>query len=102
MELKKVRLKMARYIDLDDDEIIYCGNDGEYERYNIPTDIRTADVVERKKGEWVACDHDKWMHGVYALRCLNCNGGYHLSTEQTIGTWDFCPTCGADMRKEVK
>lgn len=46
---------MARYIDLDDDEIIYCGNDGEYERYNIPTDVRTADVVERNKEKWTPC-----------------------------------------------
>lgn len=82
---------MARYIDLDDDEIIYCGNDGEYERYNIPTDAPTADVVERKKGEWVSLNG--W------ITCSKC--GCEPPNETNIES-DFCPNCGADMRGEEK
>ena len=36
---------MSRYIDLDDSECVYCGNDGDYEKWNIPDDMPTADVV---------------------------------------------------------
>lgn len=37
---------MARYVNLDDSEVVYCGSDGDYEKYNIPYDMPTADVVE--------------------------------------------------------
>ena len=30
---------MAKWVDLDDDEVVYCGNRGEYENYNIPTEM---------------------------------------------------------------
>ena len=76
---------MARYIDLDDDEIIYCGNDGEYERYNIPTDAPSADVVERKKGEWI-----NNTNGTF--ECSLCGWKHSRS--------NYCPNCGADMRGE--
>lgn len=55
---------------------------------------------ERKTGKWVECDHEKWVVGVHALRCSECNGGYHLSNEMTIYYWNFCPNCGADMKGE--
>ena len=53
---------------------------------------------ERKKGNWIDGEHDQWMNGVFALRCSECNGGYHLSSEHVIGVWNYCPNCGADMR----
>ena len=34
-----------RLIDLDDDGIVYCGDDGEYVKYNIPSDMPTVDAV---------------------------------------------------------
>ena len=37
---------MAKYVNLDDYEVVYCGSDGDYEKYNIPYDMPTADVVE--------------------------------------------------------
>ena len=37
---------MAKYVNLDDCEVVYCGSDGDYEKYNIPYDMPTADVVE--------------------------------------------------------
>lgn len=30
---------MATWVDLDDDEVVYCGNRGEYENYNIPPEM---------------------------------------------------------------
>ena len=75
---------MARYIDLDDDEIIYCGNDGEYERYNIPTDVPTADVVERKNGDWTD------IGGIIRWGCPLCHHAYEIK-------YNYCPNCGARM-----
>ncbi len=53
---------------------------------------------ERKKGEWIECDHDKWNGDTFAYRCSECGGAYHLNIEQVIAIWNFCPNCGADMR----
>jgi len=41
------------------------------------------------------CDTDKW-ESIYALRCSECSGGYHLNHEDTIA-WRYCPDCGARM-----
>lgn len=30
---------MATWVDLDDDGVVYCGNRGEYENYNIPPEM---------------------------------------------------------------
>jgi len=53
----------------------------------------TIDAVPVRHGKWIACDGNKY---VYALRCSECQGGYHLSNEYAT-TWDYCPTCGARM-----
>ena len=29
---------MGRYVDLNNDDVVYCGMDGEYDKYNIPSD----------------------------------------------------------------
>ena len=87
---------MSRYIDLDKLNLHQPIQDLIYDVCHT----KPADVRENVRGEWIACEHDKWMHGTYALRCSQCNGGYHLSTEHHIGTWNFCPNCGADMSAE--
>lgn len=46
--------------------------------------VPSADVVERKTGEW----YDK---GSLSCRCSNCGC---KSTKE----FNFCPHCGADMR----
>ena len=53
---------------------------------------------ERKKGKWIECEHEKWVVGVHALRCSECNGGYHLNNEVKLYHWNYCPNCGADLR----
>ena len=59
----------------------------------------TADVVERKKGEWV------WMgeKGDSRFMCSVCKSKENVPT--IMGkpeVWWFCPNCGADMRKEIE
>lgn len=54
---------MVKYVNLDDCEVVYCGSDGDYEKYNIPYDMPTPDVVEVvrckdcKYREGSACDY---------------------------------------------
>ena len=48
--------------------------------------VPSADVVERKKGEW-------FDRGSLSCRCSNC--GCKSPKE-----YSFCPNCGADMREE--
>ena len=47
--------------------------------------IPSADVVERKRGEW-------YDRGSLSCRCSNC--GCKANKE-----YSFCPNCGADMRE---
>lgn len=90
---------MSRYIDADKLLNTICDKGLDCDALMIAiSEQPTADVRENVKGEWIACEHNKWMHGTYALRCSKCNGGYHLSTEKHMGTWNYCPNCGADMR----
>lgn len=62
---------MAIWVDLDDDEVVYCGNRGEYENYNIPPEMieHPADVVPVIRCKDCArCSidtvyHDYWCDG---------------------------------------
>ena len=71
--------------------------------YNI-ADIPSADVVERKKGEWLEYGidviTDEWgFEEVFsAYVCSECDYESHDSKEKH----NFCPNCGADMRAERK
>lgn len=73
---------MARYIDAapyEDGRIVFNKEDA-----GVPVaEIPTADVVERKKGNWI-------------YSCSVCN--YYSGTKRT----NFCPNCGADMRGEKR
>ena len=73
---------------------------------DVPTDDITicelfkpkSDYVKRERGEWriyiddEGCAHCDELYEV-VMQCSVCNG-------TAIGTYDFCPDCGADMRKE--
>lgn len=53
--------------------------------------IPAADVVERKRGEWKIAAYGIDGEDVYCSVCgLGGNFPY----------WNFCPICGADMRKD--
>ena len=58
-------------------------------------DIPSADVVERKHGEWIGKNGNR-------KRCLEC-GEFALYKFVNVGSFhekqsNFCPHCGADMR----
>ena len=61
----------------------------------------TADVVERKKGEWIdepvykqTIDGKTWDGFTYCSKCKQMHEyGYRSN---------FCPNCGASMRKETE
>lgn len=59
-----------------------------------------VDAVPVRHGRWTPCEKDKWDHGAYALRCSECGGGYHLTSDKTLSTWNYCPDCGARMDEE--
>ena len=52
--------------------------------------IPAADVVERKRGEWIE-------HLEFWRKCSECGAAWH--EQWVIGKHlHFCPNCGADMR----
>lgn len=58
-------------------------------------DAPTADVVERKKGEWIINPTDAIDMMFTKPKCSEC--GF-----ESADGGNFCSNCGADMRKEVK
>ena len=52
--------------------------------------IPSADVVEVRHGKWIL----KEILGVRLYGCSVCGKNYWWSTD------NFCPNCGADMRKD--
>ena len=52
--------------------------------------IDEAPTIEPKRGEWI--DRSGGIEGAWNY-CSVCG-------EQAIDLYDFCPNCGADMRKE--
>ena len=82
-----------RLIDIDDDRNCYCGECGEYERWNIDPDVLAEAQTERKKGTWkrVYLDHEAMGERPSIFYCSVCN--------QCIAyPVNFCPSCGSDMR----
>ena len=75
-------------------------SDGEYSGYctediNIDA-IPSADVVERKRGEWVRFDFAEIPS---VMECSCCGERIWLTTFYE-DSHDFCGACGADMRGE--
>ena len=50
--------------------------------------LPAADVVERKKGEWIPYE----IHYDVYFKCSECGNG------ETQDQTNYCPSCGADMR----
>lgn len=98
---------MARYIDADLLEkqlnrYVEYSDDGEQE-INVDAvfitlhEQPTADVVERKKGEWqIVKNADGATHD---YRCSACHR-YRFHNGEMRNKYKFCPNCGADMRGE--
>lgn len=61
----------------------------------------TAEVKSIIPGEWMNYFKDeKHPYHDFLLFCSNCNELYVIADE--MSKWNFCPNCGADMRKESK
>lgn len=84
---------MSRYIDADEAKKVINGIDSYFAKYI--DDIPTADVVERKKGEWIFNPTDAIEMMFTKPKCSEC--GF-----ESADGGNFCSNCGADMRKEVK
>lgn len=112
---------MARYIDADTliDKIKAKATemftvDSVYEYYidalidveNIIKEEPTADVVERKRGEWKVCDILDYAQRPTGRKILRCPFCEYLSDEfmprvdYYRALTNFCPNCGARMTKE--
>lgn len=61
--------------------------------------IPTADVMERKKGQWIRENIVLTSNPPqYQWHCSECGKMVHWFTTGVLT--NFCPNCGADMRKE--
>jgi hypothetical protein len=54
-----------------------------------------ADVVERKRGEWVQIGYDDLMDRITCSCCKE----YFSIIDNCTEEFNFCPNCGADMRE---
>ena len=57
--------------------------------------IKLLEQPERNKGEWIPEFNGKFTGGVYWFSCSKCK---RIVPEVRNGGWNFCPSCGADMR----
>ena len=97
---------MSRWIDIDDDRNCYCGCDGEYEKWSIDPDVLAdakTDVTERKKGYWIGSNNGEPVKIIYGIPqdscyCSACGDWLTASDEYAVNG-NYCPNCGADMRK---
>lgn len=65
--------------------------DREYVVERLKEEIPASDVRPVVRGEWRA----KTFHSLY---CTNCNDEFDIM-KNDISRFNFCPSCGADMRK---
>ncbi len=64
--------------------------------------IPAADVVERKRGEWVGYPESFKFEHIYdrdAIVCPFCEVSWNIVDNDTEG-FNFCPNCGADLRED--
>ena len=57
------------------------------------------DVVERKKGKWIPYNPDEKGFANH-FQCSECSVWQKMEVPHKTHDFDFCPNCGADMRKE--
>ena len=114
---------MARYIDADElsrrmyhdafetDSDMQRWDSGCWIRYkmfeNAINDAPTADVVERKRGKWsdkeiIEDRKDSKIQEWQQARCSVCNKWHTTPYMYYFDNYNYCPNCGADMRKEAQ
>ena len=64
--------------------------------------LRNAPTVQadRPHGEWVRRDNYKVMGEGYIWHCSICDEKVYQDSSRDYPSDNFCPNCGADMRKE--
>ena len=98
---------MSRYVDVDNlVNAKILGISTRYvEGWNDAIDAiieiePTADVCENKYGEWHILDECS-NEGVYCSVCHKKVFKYDFSNTMKWKNFNFCPNCGANMRKEI-
>jgi hypothetical protein len=115
---------MSRLIDADalfnwgkyklSDAVKYGNKDAEQQHfsystlmmYEIADEIFEAPTVELKRGEWKkgkdfpSCPRVKFISDAYY--CSVCENEAFYDTDYGQQLFNFCPNCGADMRKNEK
>lgn len=61
---------------------------------SVIAEIPAADVKPVAKGKWI----NAYIQGVHHYRCTNC-GEYIEAIWTANFDYNFCPNCGADMRR---
>ena len=56
-------------------------------------------VIEQPTVEAVPVVHGEWTDDQYVWECNKCGSWFEVT--QCRGEMNFCPNCGADMRKKV-
>ena len=80
---------------------VFRYNSGLLSALQVVFDVSSADVVERKYGEWIA--GESWSDG-YGMgeqygRCYVCSECSHIVQDNYIEcSMNFCPNCGARMK----
>jgi hypothetical protein len=96
---------MSRYIDADKlkENMMQIANNSSMKKYIIDTYIDNAPTAEVKPivyGEWIMCGNDDLRGYSSVFECSNCGDITRIAYEARDCLFDFCPNCGADMRKE--
>lgn len=81
-----------RLIDLDDDAHVFCGEDGEYQKWNIDTS-KTVDAEPVRYGRWKKAEpHGVLVYSDAYRQCSECKDVIYLAFKM-----NYCPNCGSRM-----
>ena len=56
------------------------------------------EVIRLKRGEWIG-EADGYYNGELIYDTWYCSNCDYVVDDEEPPTWNFCPNCGADMRK---
>ena len=76
------------YVDLTDDDVVYCGENGEYTMYNIPKDYKYKNIKSITYAKLVPTKNFS------GTKCSNCNARHKNNANRTH---KFCYKCGAEF-----